>query len=455
MTSYEGAAQTVNNSFPGHAIKKSGYTYDANGNAKSRPGQTLYWDVQNRLKEVTNGTSTIESYLYDPDGQRVKKTVGSTNTYYISALYEISGSTVIKYYYFNGQRIAMKKSTTLTYLHADHLGSTVLETNTGGTAIGTMGYYAYGRYRNGSNFSTEHKFTGQKLDGTGLMYFNARYYDREIGAFISPDTIVPDASNLFDYNRYMYVRGRVLNMNDPTGHYSNDEIMDHFGCESWSCVEGNFKEGGSLEGAWGWLNVLQEAEDGDTVTSTMLAQLKGQAGSVHSSIVGSFLFSNKRINVNLQTFAASDGSQSALEGTLDGDAFAQFARNGDYGMYGIKGRTTYGRDVKAACYTVGQCATQTLDAVSTGSAAVAAVCLSSVVGAPCAGIASQVSLYAGITGTAITALSMKDGIREDASALDLGVSMVTTTVGGVFGPAGKGATGVTSSLVQWWWDQGE
>ena len=63
----------------------------------------------------------------------------------------------------------MRKGGILTYLHSDHLGSTVLETNTGGTAIGTMGYYAYGRYRNGSNFSTEHKFTGQKLDGTGLF----------------------------------------------------------------------------------------------------------------------------------------------------------------------------------------------------------------------------------------------------------------------------------------------
>ena len=272
---------------------------------------------------------------------------------------------------------------------------------------------------------------------------------------MSPDTIVPDATNVFDYNRFMYVRGRVLNMNDPTGNYSNDEIMQHFGCDSWSCVESQFNEGGSLAGAWGWLNVLQEAEDGDIVTSTMLAQVKGQAGSVHSSLVGSFLFSNKRISVNLQTFVGSDVSQSALEGTLDSNAFAQFARNGDYGIYGIKGRTTYGRDAKAACYTVGQCATQTLDAVSTGSAAVAAVCLGSVVGAPCATVASQVGLYTGIAGTTITSLSMMDGMREDASALDVGVSIVTTTVGGVFGPAGKGAAGFASSLFQWWWDQGE
>ncbi|MCB0184366.1 MAG: RHS repeat-associated core domain-containing protein, partial [Caldilineaceae bacterium] len=241
LTSYEGAAQTVNNSFPGHAIKKSGYCYDANGNAKSRPGQTLLWDVQNRLKEVTNGTTTIESYLYDPDGQRVKKVAGSTSTYYISPLYEISGGTIIKYYYFNGQRIAQKNGSTLYYLHSDQLGSTVLTTS---SANATQTYYAYGRLRNYSgSFPTRHQFTGQYIDDTGLYYYGARYYDREIGAFISPDTLVPDATNLFDYNRYMYVRGRVLNMNDPTGHYSNC-TMDAGG--SMACADNEVTGGVTL-----------------------------------------------------------------------------------------------------------------------------------------------------------------------------------------------------------------
>ncbi|MEM7375636.1 MAG: RHS repeat-associated core domain-containing protein, partial [Bacteroidota bacterium] len=56
------------------------------------------------------------------------------------------------------------------------------------------------------------------LDTTGLMYYNARYYDPEIGAFISPDTIVPDPANLLAYNRYMYTLGNPLRYTDPTGH---------------------------------------------------------------------------------------------------------------------------------------------------------------------------------------------------------------------------------------------
>ncbi len=128
ITQYEGVGQTNNTTFPAFARKNSGYTYDANGSAKTRAGRTLTWDVQNRLKEVKNGSVTEESYLYDPDGQRVKKTAGSSNLYYPFTHYGIAGSTVTKYYFFAVQRIAMNKGGTLYYLHSDHLGSTVLTT---------------------------------------------------------------------------------------------------------------------------------------------------------------------------------------------------------------------------------------------------------------------------------------------------------------------------------------
>jgi RHS repeat-associated protein len=105
-------------------------------------------------------------------------------------------------------------------LHSDHLGSTVLETNTSGNPTANQQYCAYGRKRtlsngttvcgSGNSLATDHTFTDQKLDGTGLQYFNARYYDPAMGTFISPDTIVPDATNVFDYNRYMYGLGNPI-----------------------------------------------------------------------------------------------------------------------------------------------------------------------------------------------------------------------------------------------------
>jgi RHS repeat-associated protein len=123
-----------------------------------------------------------------------------------------------KYYQFNGQTVAMRKNGVLSYLHGDHLGSTVATSNSSGTFSGQEWYHAYGRYRGGHELGSENRFTGQKLDATGLMYYNARYYDPELGHFLSPDTLVPDPTDVFSYNRYMYVRGNPMKYNDPTGH---------------------------------------------------------------------------------------------------------------------------------------------------------------------------------------------------------------------------------------------
>jgi RHS repeat-associated protein len=124
-----------------------------------------------------------------------------------------------KNYHFNGQVVAMRKNGVLSYLHGDHLGSTVATSNSSGNFSGQEWYHAYGRYRGGHELGSENRFTGQKLDATGLMYYNARYYDPELGQFLSPDTIVPDPTNLLDYNRYMYVRGNPMKYTDPTGHW--------------------------------------------------------------------------------------------------------------------------------------------------------------------------------------------------------------------------------------------
>jgi RHS repeat-associated protein len=130
-----------------------------------------------------------------------------------------------KYYLFNDQRIALRKNGVLTYLHSDHLGSTVLESNTGNTNTTDQKYYAYGRQRDSAPVTTDYRFTGQKEDASGLYYYNARYYDPAIGQFISPDTLVPDPTNLQDYNRYMYVRGNPLRYNDPSGHSGVDKAI--------------------------------------------------------------------------------------------------------------------------------------------------------------------------------------------------------------------------------------
>ena len=60
-------------------------------------------------------------------------------------------------------------------------------------------------------------FTGQRLDETGLYYYNARYYDPTIGRFISADTFAQNFTNPQNLNRYSYVLNNPLRYTDPTG----------------------------------------------------------------------------------------------------------------------------------------------------------------------------------------------------------------------------------------------
>jgi RHS repeat-associated protein len=63
------------------------------------------------------------------------------------------------------------------------------------------------------------QFTGQRLDAeTDLLYLHSRYYDPQLGRFISPDSQIPDAHNPQSINRYSYVVNNPVNSADPTGH---------------------------------------------------------------------------------------------------------------------------------------------------------------------------------------------------------------------------------------------
>ncbi|NQW18826.1 MAG: RHS repeat-associated core domain-containing protein [Chloroflexi bacterium] len=74
--------------------------------------------------------------------------------------------------------------------------------------------------------SGEINFTGQRHDAaTGLGFYNARYYDSELGRFISTDSIVPGATRGDSFNRYAYVSNNPLRSTDPSGNIG-DEAHD-------------------------------------------------------------------------------------------------------------------------------------------------------------------------------------------------------------------------------------
>jgi len=148
-----------------------------------------------------------------------------------------STSTMIKYYFFGSQRVAMRVCTgangscgtngatsTLSYLHGDHLGSASLSTNASGGKTAEMRYYPYGETRSGS-MTTDRQYTGQRREiGLGLYDYNARYYDPLLGRFLSADSIVPSPANPQSLNRYSYVLNSPLRYMDPSGHKACDSF---------------------------------------------------------------------------------------------------------------------------------------------------------------------------------------------------------------------------------------
>src|SRR3989338_3203667 len=120
------------------------------------------------------------------------------------------------------------------YHHGDHLGSSHIITEGKASArhsgivyrkgqlLQRFEYSPFGQetYVLNPNLKFDPSYTGQTYDiESGLYYYKSRYYNPQLGRFIQPDTIVPDAKNLQAYNRYTYVNNNPLKYVDPTGHF--------------------------------------------------------------------------------------------------------------------------------------------------------------------------------------------------------------------------------------------
>jgi RHS repeat-associated protein len=165
-----------------------------------RGNQDIAWDAENRPVSVTQN--------------------GTTAYYWYNRYFEVnlSTSTNTSYYYLGSSLIAMSVNSTLRYVHQDHLTGTSVVSDSAGSLISSIKYTPFGETRAG-DVPTDKKFTGQRLDSTGLYYYNARYYDPTIGRFISADPFMLRPSYPQGLNRYSYVFNNPLRYTDPTGNW--------------------------------------------------------------------------------------------------------------------------------------------------------------------------------------------------------------------------------------------
>jgi hypothetical protein len=257
---------------------------------------------------------------------------------------------------------------------------------------------------------------------------------------------VPQPGLFVDYNRYLYSRGNPIKYIDPTGHFSDEVIMDNFGCDDWSCVESHFQKGGSHQGLWGWLDILRFAEDGDSVSVDTYATL-GSGQQVNVNGAGQFTVRNGKITVTNVSFS---GNLQISYAELSDRDFAAFAmayggENQHSSMYRSSTYATPYNHASTDCVH-NDCVTQGLDGISTSASAVAVGCgLAGI--APCTVVAGGISTGASLIGTARTAYQ-----ALNAQATEIDVAVAATTFALSIGRKNNPLVGLGGSLFQWAWD---
>ena len=255
------------------------YDYDQRGNLirKTRNGETTdyHWNGYNQLIKIENRNGSTE-YRYDPLGRRTAKirngettvyhwqedtlaieSTNGQNTHYLFepgtfeplAQFQTTSPIGIEredkpaepYSYDpetdpllkippepQGQSEAQPE---LVYYQLDHLGTPIAAHNAKGEAVWTAEYEAWGRIRNETvsddpKVNIPFRFQGQYYDEeSGLHYNRFRYYDPQIGRFISQDPIGFAGSDNF----YEYAPNPIVWV-DPWGLQKREPNYGRTGC---------------------------------------------------------------------------------------------------------------------------------------------------------------------------------------------------------------------------------
>jgi RHS repeat-associated protein len=227
------------------------YDYDAFGNLiRERRGTaqkliTEYrYDCQHRLVGVTTPDGHCSNYRYDAFGRRIAKTVDGKTTeffwqgdhlvaessreHYRSYLYEPGSFRPLAMLDGKGPRKACP-----FYYQLDHLGTPQELTDYSGEIVWSAKYNAYGKvtrlaFGGGEQLEQPLRFQGQYFDAeSGLHYNRHRYYDPEVGRYLTPDPIKL-AGGLNQYQYTPNPTGWV----DPLGLSGNCPPPNKPGCKA-------------------------------------------------------------------------------------------------------------------------------------------------------------------------------------------------------------------------------
>jgi RHS repeat-associated protein len=224
ILTYDEADRLVGITKPDGAVTLN---YDANGNLVSdSTGRQFTWNAQDQLTRLQTPQSTAD-FRYDPQGRRIRLERGSTlKTYFYQGLDMLSDSAS-KFLHGAGidEPLEINSPTLNANYLTDHLGSTsqLLDATTA-LSKARLDYKSYGKLEGDvSNPASANPFTytGREDDGTGLMYYRARYYDPELEVFIAQDPL-GSSQRYANSNPVRYIDSLGLWHRDSAGNLQPD-----------------------------------------------------------------------------------------------------------------------------------------------------------------------------------------------------------------------------------------
>nr|WP_315484266.1 RHS repeat-associated core domain-containing protein [uncultured Undibacterium sp.] len=139
---------------------------------------------------------------------------------------DLSGNTLSRYENDGRHTVSFWSSTDGSQaLHHDALGSITATTDNSGQLKSETVYDAFGNVASRSGLSAnKFGYTGHQMDQeTGLIYFQARYYDPQTGRFITQDPYEGDWNTPLFLHHYLYAYG------NPTVYVDLDGYKSIFG----------------------------------------------------------------------------------------------------------------------------------------------------------------------------------------------------------------------------------
>ncbi len=250
------------NGIPQTIVTSHEYIYDDQGNPieitdffydDDNPLTDNYWHHAKleydgrQLASITIYNSAIEiaanevikiRYKYDDQGFRIGKEIGNSTieyklrgdkviyetdgTYEIIYTYDFDGNIISfdyrdgthtwkEYFFMRNQqgditKIVDKDGTIIVEYHYDAWGNIISKVDNSGFNLSDINSYTYRGYRYDSEIN--------------LYYLNSRYYDPEMGRFISSDAYFGESSTVHDFNLYAYVNNNPISYTDPSGYFT-------------------------------------------------------------------------------------------------------------------------------------------------------------------------------------------------------------------------------------------